>query len=293
MKNLKLYFIKALKRIQIIKYFNFHFRKTINGITVSIPFINGMGISNYVIESDWLDSLIKRFTKNGNSTFVDVGVNLGQTMIRVKTLRPEMKYMGFEPNASCASYTQQLIKINSFRDCTIQNYGLSSAIQNLILEKTLMDDLRGSVVSSLRPGYFKDREHVFAIDYDSFYINLRTSFIKIDVEGAEVEVIMGMKQSIIKYQPLIVCEVLDSHDPSVYDFTQSRANELSSIISSMNFSIIHLVTSRQKHKIISFEKINQIEIKQWTSNSLELNDYLFYPKIKEYELLEFLSQECI
>jgi FkbM family methyltransferase len=289
---LKLYFVKVLKRLKIIKYFNFYLSKKINGFKVKIPFINGMGISNYIIESDWLDSLIIQFTKNEDHAFIDVGTNIGQTTIRLKTLRPGMKYIGFEPNSACSSYTLQLIKANNFQNCSVYNCALTSSIQTLVLEKTMLDDLRASVVSPLRPGYFKNKENILAIDYDSIFNNQRISFIKIDVEGAELEVILGMKQSIANYQPLIVCEVLDCHHSSTFDYTQSRATELSRLLSSMNYSIIRFGTTREKHKITFFEKIDNIKIEQWTPKSLDLNDYLFYPTIKEQEVLAVLLKIC-
>ena len=110
--------------------------------------------------------------------------------------------------------------------------------------------------------------------------------------GAELDVINGMKQSIKKYQPLIVCEVLDSHHPSVFDFTQNRATELSELILSFNYSIIQLETSIKKQKIIAYNKIDTIKVKQWSPKSKDFNDYLFYPTIRENEIISELSKFC-
>ena len=38
--------------------------------------------------------------------------------------------------------------------------------------------------------------------------------IKIDVEGAESEVIEGLKNTIIKHKPIIMCEILPVYDPN-------------------------------------------------------------------------------
>jgi len=288
----KWFIIKVLKKTGLIKFFNFHLCKTINGVQVKIPFINGMGISNFFINTEWLDSLLLSFMNNENDTFVDVGINIGQTLIKVKTHRPGINYLGFEPNASCISYCQKLIKVNNFSNCNIYNTALSSTIKLLVLEKTLIDDLRASIISQLRPEYFLYKENVMAIDYDSVFYDQNTSFIKIDVEGAELDVINGMKQSIKKYQPLIVCEVLDSHHPSVFDFTQNRATELSELILSFNYSIIQLETSIKKQKIIAYNKIDTIKVKQWSPKSKDFNDYLFYPTIRENEIISELSKFC-
>jgi FkbM family methyltransferase len=280
MDKLRLYFLKALKKLSIIKYFNFQLTKTINGIKLKIPFINGMGLNNYVSESDWLDSLIEQFISQESDAFVDVGTNIGQTLLKIKSLSPGIKYLGFEPNSSCVQYLWDLIHRNHFNDCTIFNCALFSSVKFLNLEKSLTDDLRASVITLLRPGYFKGQETVMAIDYDSFLNNQKISFVKIDAEGSELEVIEGMKQSIQKYQPIIVCEVLDSHNSSTLKYTQSRTTELCRLIHSLNYSIFHIKKEPSKNQIIDFIKINEICIRQYTFESSLMNDYIFCPKKK-------------
>lgn len=290
MDKLRLYFLKALKKLKIIKYLNFHLSKTINGTRIKIPSIYGMGLSNYVTEPDWLDSLIEQFTSAESGVFVDVGTNIGQTVMKVKSLKPRIKFIGFEPNPSCVFYIRELILCNNFKDCTIFNCALFSSVQFLNLEKSLTDDLRASVISSLRPGYFKESETVIAIEYDSFFLDKDISFVKIDAEGSELEVIGGMKQSIQKYKPLIVCEVLDSHNSSTQEFTQSRATELSKLIQSLNYSIFQLTKDQITHHLVDMKKINEITTRQWTQQSKEMNDYLFYPSSKEEEIITELKR---
>jgi len=55
MYKTKVLFIKVFKRLKILRYFNFQLSKTINGTKVENSIINGMGISNFIIESNWLD----------------------------------------------------------------------------------------------------------------------------------------------------------------------------------------------------------------------------------------------
>jgi FkbM family methyltransferase len=290
--KITLYLIKILKRLHLLGHFNFVITRAINGVKVKIPFINGIGLQNLILNADWLDALILAFIHDDNSIFIDVGVNIGQTLLRVKTIKPKIKYIGFEPNSTCSSYSQHLIKINSFSDCTIQNCALFNNTGILILEKTWIDDARASVIFPLRPNYFTDKENVIALDYDTFYLNKIISFVKIDVEGAELDVLLGMKKSLIKYQPIIVCEVLDSHDPSVFDFTQARALQLSEFLKSLNYSIIQLETRKSKYSIISFNKLDSIVIRQWTFKSCDFNDYIFCPTSKEQEVLINLSRIC-
>ena len=131
---IKLYFLKILKKLNLLLMFNFSLTIRFNNSKIKIPFINGSGLTNFVLKRDWLDSMIELFVKNDDVTFIDVGVNIGQTLIRVKTAYPAANYLGFEPNSTCTSYAQQLIKTNKFSNCVIQNCraNASKKILNLI-----------------------------------------------------------------------------------------------------------------------------------------------------------------
>ena len=293
MYRIKYYFVKVLQKLNLLSRFNFYLTKTINEERIKVPLTNGIGLSNFILTSNWLDSLIRQFVNENNKTFIDVGVNIGQSLLRLKTLKPATEYLGFEPNSTCTSYAQQLVKLNRFNNCTLQNCALSQKTQIMELEKTFVDDSRASVIASLRPAYFSSKESILALNYDSFYLERKISFIKIDVEGGELEVLQGMKESIMKHEPLITCEVLDYHDESTFEFAQTRATQLTELLRSVNYAIIHLETSKSNHNIVAFKKIDSILLKQWTPLSSYSNDYLFFPQNMENEVLTKLKNSII
>jgi hypothetical protein len=45
-----------------------------------------------------------------NGTFFDVGANVGQRLLAVRAVVPDMPYIGFEPNVVCAAYTHRLMR---------------------------------------------------------------------------------------------------------------------------------------------------------------------------------------
>jgi len=284
--KLKIFWLKVLKKLDLLKFINFSLSIYLNKVKIKISFINGIGFTNFVLGKNWIDGLLESFIEK-ERTFVDVGVNIGQTLLRVKTLYPELEYLGFEPNSTCISYTQQLIKINQFNNCIVQNCALFNSVASLILEKTYIEDSRASLISSLRPNYFEEKENVLALDYQSFYMDKDVSFVKIDVEGAEYEVLQGMKDALVKYKPIITCEVLDCHSSETFDFTQKRATLVSELLKSIDYEIVQLYAN--KNSIISYNKIDSILIKQWTHESEFLNDYLFYPSDKKKSVLEKLN----
>jgi hypothetical protein len=56
--------------------------------------------------------------------FVDVGANLGQTLIEFWLIDSGNSYIGFEPNEACIEYLETLININSLDGCKIIPVGL-------------------------------------------------------------------------------------------------------------------------------------------------------------------------
>ncbi len=278
-----------MKKLNLLSWFNFYFRKKINKQKIFIPFVNGLGLTNYILKEDWLDSLIAEFVSaDSNEGFVDVGANIGQTLLKLR-LKSRASYLGFEPNATCNSYIQRFIEKNKFIDCKIQNCALAKETGSLFLNKRTIDDPGASIIDTLRPNFYSDTEVIFSIDYDSFFLDNKISFVKIDVEGAELEVVEGMKQSIKKYRPVIVCEILDSYSDTVLEFTQKRATQLVELLKSLNYSIIQLITDSKTNKLKSFKIIEEVTIKQWTPESYELNDYLFYLRDTEEFVIEKLN----
>jgi len=289
MQKIKIYFLKSLKKLKLLPHFNLVFSKKLNRIDVKIPILGEIGLTNMVLKKEWLDLLIEEFAlPQSSKTFVDVGANIGQTMLRLKTIYPESDYLGFEPNSTCASYVQKLIKTNRFKNCTIHNAGLSTEIGILQLEKDSDTDSRASVVSNFRPNFFSTKESVLVLDYQSFYLDKEVNFIKIDVEGAEYEVLKGMEKAIKKHRPVITCEVLDAHNASVFDFAQDRATQLCTMLQSWNYNIIRLQT--ESSTIANYKKIETIKLIQWSQKSLAFNDYLFYPTEMEEEVIKKLKK---
>lgn len=281
----KLYIVKLLRRLNLLGRFNFSLTKTYNGKTIKIPFKEGNGLPNFLLRKNFLDKLIEAYVENG--VFIDVGINIGQSLLRLKTNKPEIDYIGFEPNSTCVSYAQQLIHINNFKHCKVFCCALTDKVQILELNKTLDADTRASLVENLRPDFFSFKENILSLDFQSFFSDLEISFIKIDVEGAELEVLQGMEMSIRNHNPIITCEVLDSHNKEVLDFTTERANKLYDLLCSLNYKVINLHTANSG--IRGYKIIERFNIKQWTQKSSAHNDYIFYPVEREEEILNKLN----
>ncbi len=224
-------------------------------------------------------------TKQG--VFIDVGVNIGQTLLKLKVVDKNRHYIGFEPNQVCVDYARALVRLNSYVNCEVREYGLSNKNKVIKLELNEATDASASIIEKLRPDYFKGSVPVNCIAFDESGITEPIAILKIDVEGAELEVLMGMQKAIDTFRPLIVCEVLDCYSIDVLGFTQQRADSLCQLLREHEYIIFQL--HQGKKRINTFERLDSITINVWSPASYELNDYLFCHATFEQEMIDLLN----
>jgi len=105
---------------------NLTFVRYLNGKRVKIPTIGKIGYSNLRISELWMVGLLQKLLPLKDGAFIDIGVNLGQTLVKVKCVEPDIQYIGFEPNPVCVYYTRELIKKNGFKNCELIPVGISN-----------------------------------------------------------------------------------------------------------------------------------------------------------------------
>jgi len=148
----------------------------------------------------------KILSRLDNPVVFDVGANIGNHALRMSQYS-QMVYL-FEPQTKliqCLNLTKTLNSLNNWK---IFNFGLSNEDKTLTLYKNLESNIESSFVSELKGKNFLTEESSVCIGDTVADENLltRLDFIKIDVEGFEAKVIRGLKNSIIKFRPVIFME---------------------------------------------------------------------------------------
>lgn len=281
---------KILKKLRLLNLFNVSKKISYARHKINIPVVGGLGYPNLYLKPNWLYILVDELFVSDGQTFIDVGANIGQTLISVKTAGKQINYIGFEPAVSCCYYLKELIKVNNFQNCHIYNFALSNKLGQIFLERNNDADPTASIVEELRPQFFRLRDPIIAINLDVLELDASINCVKIDIEGAELEALRGMENLIRKNRPYIICEVLDSFSDDVFEFTQERASEVCSFLKALEYSIIQLVQDETTERIISFHKIDTITLIQWNKKSLQLNDYIFFPSIKIEMMTDILTK---
>ncbi|OIP73269.1 MAG: hypothetical protein AUK48_10280 [Oscillatoriales cyanobacterium CG2_30_44_21] len=227
--------------------------------------------------------------------FIDVGANLGQTLIEFWLTDSGNNYIGFEPNEACTNYLQALIKSNSLDGYRIIPVGLFNEDKSLPLyvQNNLQTDACATLVDDLRPGRKYDVNSIQCRKFDNVLpeLDINTiSLIKIDVEGSELEVLQGMLATVEKFKPPILCEVLFTDKKADLLFMRDRNEILVKLLDTWDYSIFQIIKNRNGSTVVDLKKVTSFSSEYWSLRNKDFCDYLFIPKEKEEYLQLMLRQ---
>jgi FkbM family methyltransferase len=236
-----------------------------------------------IVTEPWMLDILDGLLKRTEGAFIDVGVNVGQTLVKMKSLSIDRQYIGFEPNPACLYYVGELIKQNKFTACTIMPVGLYNQDQVLCLNLYSDDsvDSSASMIKGFRSGnQIRNKIYVPAfrfesiaglVDFDGIAI------VKIDVEGAELEVIQSLLDLIRDCRPIVLIEILPVYTAENLS-RLDRQQSIESIFHSLDY-IFHRV-EKNRGALSSLTKIDEIGI----HSDLSQCDYLLAPREFEVRL---------
>jgi FkbM family methyltransferase len=214
---------------------------------------------------------------------IDVGVNRGQTLLRMLELAPERDYVGFEPQPLAAACVEMFIGSNNLRHCRVFPVALSDTTGPLSIGirgvgiKALAPGT-ASMVKRFRPESFYDREmSIFAVRGDDILKALgvlSVALIKVDVEGAELEVLRGLTDTLINGRPVVVFEVLHHYlvgtdsplDDELIEERMSRVESLEAHLRQARYRVLHIEGS------VAVKEVNKIQPRR--VNDLSSTDYV-------------------
>jgi FkbM family methyltransferase len=271
--------VRILRKFRLLKYFNLTIRTVVNKKVFKIPIIGGMGLSNFEISEPWMTKMLEVISSiNSNGAYIDVGVNIGQTLIKLKSTNPTMQYFGFEPNPTCVFYTKKLIEMNKLEHVTIFPCGIASA--NSLYELSFFSeydtDSSASMIDNFRPNQkVYKKEQIPCYNIGQIFSERKMphiSIIKIDVEGGELEVLEGLEKIIENDSPYIQIEILP-----VYDNNNAnrllRQNKIEALLKKWEY-VIFRIHFNKENEFDNIELIDTIGI----HSNMQWCEYLLVPK---------------
>jgi FkbM family methyltransferase len=238
---------------------NFQYTFKLNGTR-----IRGLKIYQAITKNSdelWMGQILQVLLNQNSDAFLDVGVNIGQTLCQVKSIDFQRKYFGFEPNPACNMFVEELVRINKFSDVKIFPVGIYT--QDSILELDLYyDDLTnagGSVIKDVWSySNIKARRSIIVplMRYETITQNSPIGplgIIKVDVEGAELEVLKALYKKIQTDRPIIIIEVLSAFSDQ-NTVTIERQKAIVNLIEELDYSLYRIIEFK-KTGIYKIERI--------------------------------------
>jgi len=174
----------------------------------------------------FIEQIYKFNTEKKNPLIIDCGANMGLSVIYCKELYPDAKVIAFEPERTIHSYLQKNVHSLGLKDVQL----VSKAVWSK--NETLMFRNEGADASRIASGIDKNED--FSSTYEveavrlSEFIDREVDFLKLDIEGAEVEVMKEIEPK-LRYVKNIFVEY---HS---FEKSAQELNVLLDILSRNNF----------------------------------------------------------
>lgn len=247
----------------------------ISGQMFLTPKMNG---SMCNVSEPWMVELLARVLRARPGVFCDCGVNIGQTLLAVKAADLTRRYIGFEPNAECVAYVEKLVAINQLSDVMIVPVGLSNegGLRKLQLYHGTTCDPSASVVEDFRPAQAVDAIKLVPVmrfaDVEQVVSLPDLGFVKIDVEGAEAEVIASMRAALARFQPWLIVEILPCYTAS-NTARVSRQGQIEDMMRDAGYAILRILKT-PAGSLAGLTELAEIGV----HDRLDFSDYVFCPR---------------
>ncbi len=211
-------------------------------------------------------NLVKKFIKSGTDS-IDVGVYRGVYSYEMSKYSEKVHY--FEPNPIIFEYINKNLK-KFIKNIHLYNFALSNQnktinlkipIRNSNSNKEIFEEYYEMGKATIHnENNFENYEN-FEIQtkkIDELSFDNKISFIKIDVEGHELEVIEGAKNTIKKDKPILLVEIEKQ-------YTKKEVGESINFINSLGYKSYFF----NKKDLKSTTELNNLDL---------FNNFIFFPK---------------
>jgi FkbM family methyltransferase len=215
--------------------------------------------------------VLRRQLESRPGAFIDVGVNVGQTLLKILAIDRHRVYIGFEPQIACCLDVGSFLSLNNLTNAAIIPVALSDSNRlTAFYARDQYDEMASLISQTEVSGDTLVKTHVQARIGDEVLQELKVQdicAIKIDVEGAEISVLSGLKETLRTKRPSIIFEVLPNfygieerkeHPPEICTKNQASADAIFKFLDEMSYDVYQINESNGiEFKICKFELNDQ------------------------------------
>ncbi len=154
---------------------------------------------------------------------IDIGANIGVHSISFSKLVPNGKVYSFEPSGFIFSLLQKNIKDNVALNCHSFKFAITQSFEVLKISTENFSKKKTNTGNQSLTNHSWG-ENVLSLGLDQFdFKNIK--LIKMDIQGSEVQAVVGMAKLLAESRPLVIFEVeenqLKLHNSTSQDLLQS------------------------------------------------------------------------
>ena len=223
----------------------------LNNLIVYIKFLLSVGLEN---EAKFIKKNFKFHTS------IDVGSNTGHFTNMLSKI--SSKVYSFEPITYLYKNQKFLFKESNV---SVYNLALGAKKQKKKIYIPHNNDPEASLIK-------KNNSKITTIlvnTGDKILKNKKVDFIKIDVEGTEFNVLLGLKKIIKKYKPFLMIEIEKRHNNNFL--------EVFKFLNNLNYKIYYLNYKKFRLSNLNYEDINNFIDKNQKKNNSKyyINNFFF------------------
>ncbi len=218
--------------------------------------------------------------------FIDVGANVGQSLLKLKSVFPESNYFGIEPNETCSRYLEKLVDMNDLKNCVIVQKALSDKVgdgklfffldeatdRSASLDQNHLNTLQTSLTQEVQ---LIDANHLLQLT--NFPSSLKATLVKIDTERTEHLILHSFLKE--EFRSVFLVEIL----PPNSEKDNERVDEINHLLLSNRYSLFRIMKNNLNYAgLRSMDKLSDT----W---SIEESDYLLIPKEKLTSFLDLMD----
>ncbi len=199
---------------------------------------------------------------NTNNVILDIGASLGISSLGFRRLGFKNKIYAFEPNFFLfKNFLKKNLK--NYDNINLKNIALGNKNNSKIMympfynsscihyfcsfdKKYLLNSVKITFPSIIKNLKIKKKK-ISCRKFDDLKLNIKPHFIKIDTEGYDQYVLLGMRKTIKKYNPIFLIEynieyfnnvknILKGYSPYIYDLKKNKMIKLPVKISQKRIS---------------------------------------------------------
>jgi FkbM family methyltransferase len=215
LSKIMMLFVYIAYHIFKVDFYRFKMFINVDGVKYRLISYDTLSILAYL--ELWMDRYLD---VKDDQVFIDVGAHVGKYALRIAKRNPRSMVIAIEPGHMQFSALIEGIKENKLNNViplNIAAWDSATRIKLMIYSATGTS----SVMNMPGGGHLIRVENVDAKPLDDVVDELdikHVDWVKIDVEGAELHVLRGFRNGIIKFKPRVVIEIKEFNRREVFKF---------------------------------------------------------------------------